>query len=119
MTAVAGAEEKAPAMDFSEAELNAMLISEMIERAALQYKVVTDGAVGAAYLDGYGFFKAAERRAASSLEMIRTQNAALGSAIQAALERLAEAFPGATKPDPLTVDASELLAASSKVRLLL
>ncbi len=113
------AEKAAPKSDLSRDAIDALLIADMVERAALQYKVVAGGAQGAAYLDGYGFTAAARLRSMRALEAIAKTDAGLAGAIRAALAVLAAAYPAAKQPDPLKADVGAVLAASSKLRLML
>ncbi|MGF1456059.1 MAG: hypothetical protein ACFB6R_11885 [Alphaproteobacteria bacterium] len=119
LSATDNAEQAAPAGALSRATLDAEVIADMVERAALQYQIVAGGAVGAAYLDGYGFAAAARLRADRSLAAIARDNADLAQAIRMAMEVLAGAYPTAVQPDPLKTDVAAVLAASSRLRLAL
>ncbi len=117
MDAVADAEDLAPEGTMNAARLNAALTLDMIERASLQYQVVATGAAGAAYLDGYGFYRAAADRAERAMPSIRDENEGLADLITSALDMLALAYPDVTEPDPLPVEPGQLLGASSTIRL--
>lgn len=119
LQAVDGAEIAGPDGDLSPVALNGALIADMIDRAALQYQFIRRAASAAAYLDGYGYFATARQRANRHLAAIEAENADLASAIVTALDLLAKVYPGATPPNPYTVEPSDILAASSKVKLAL
>ncbi len=118
LEATDAAEAAAPeAGDAAPVDVTATIVADMIERAALQYQIVAGGAEGAAYLDGYGFAAAARLRAEKQAEALAATPAK--ATIDAALGVLARAYPSATKPDALPVAVSEVLAASSAVKLVL
>ena len=78
---------KAPADGRSAAGVAARVIADMIDRASLQFAMLAREPGLEPYLDGYGFFRAAERRAAESLTAIAAVDKDAGAAIKEALER--------------------------------
>lgn len=95
--------------------VQAEVTADMIERAALQYQLaMNEGAETGetAYLDGFGLYSVAAKRADEHMDMIREASPEAADAIQAALDTLGEAYPGADYPDEAPVDAETVLAAS-------
>ena len=118
LTALDAAETKAPASVRSRLGVEADVLAEMIDRAALQYRYATESAEpGEAWLDGYGFYKTAQNRGAALLPQIENASAEAGEKVRAALDLLAEAYPSATPPADRPVTSGQLLAASSNVKL--
>lgn len=108
----------APAGGSSAGATHARVLADLFERAALQYRVVADGAGNAgAYLDGYGFAKAAERYAANHLADISALNPNIGDGFQLAVNELARAYPQALLPESLPADPDMLLAAADQLKL--
>jgi len=117
LQAVSAAESHAPEDDRSAAYIQAQVIADMIDRAALMYSRALSDPDGEAYLDGFGYYRAAAARAAEAGDRIAEADAGLRETIDAALERLAAAYPSAERPDSLDADAGALLAAASRVAL--
>ncbi len=99
--------------------MNAAVLSDLIERAALQYQLVEAGQQGSGYVDGYGYYLAAQTRADRALAGIEKEVPDAAETIRAALGRLKAAYPAVTRPKSSKVKAGELLAVSSRVRLAL
>lgn len=112
LVAIDDAAGYAPQSDASEAEVHARVLADLLERGALQYRVAaSDAAAGEAYLDGYGFAKAAERYSASHMDVIAAANPALAGAFAGIIDQLNAAFPTALRPDTLDTDADALVNA--------
>lgn len=112
LTAIDNAAGYAPQSDRPEGTVHAQVMADLVERAALQYRVVaSDAAAGEAYLDGYGFTKAAERYAAGHMDAIAAQTPDVAEALSGVLTRLQTAYPAALQPDLLETDADALMAA--------
>ncbi|GLK51033.1 hypothetical protein GCM10017621_05410 [Maricaulis virginensis] len=102
----------APESDASEAEVHARVLTDLLERGALQYRVAaSDAEAGEAYLDGYGFARAAERYAAGHIDVIAAANPALAGVFAGLVDQLNAAFPTALRPDTLEDDAGALVSA--------
>ena len=111
------AEAHAPQGEASAGAVYARVLSDLVERGALQYRLVTTSPdAGEAYLDGYGFAKAAERYAARHRDEIASADADLATRFDAVIADLLVAFPTALPPETLTVDADTMLAASDAVK---
>lgn len=97
------------------AAVQAEVTADMIERAALQYQLAMNEGAGTgetAYLDGFGLYSVAAKRAGEHMDMIREADAEAADALQAALDTLAEAYPGADYPAQPPVEADAVLSAS-------
>ena len=119
LAALDAASAKAPASDRSGVTVAAEVIADQIERAAQQYGSAIESGVYEPYLDGYGFYKTAERLYGLNQEAIVAANPALTGAIEAALVALGDAYPSAVLPDTLDADRGALVSASSAVMLAL
>lgn len=117
LAALDKAAESAPETDMSDAMVSGLVVSDQIERASDMYVLSLDSDFYETYLDGYGFFKAAEKTFNESETAIEAENANAASAIRSALALLAEAYPTALRPDSLDADASALAVAASEVQL--
>ena len=111
LTAIDNAAGYAPQSEMPEGAVHARVMADLIERAGLQYRVVaSDASAGEAYLDGYGFMKAAERYGAGHMDAIAAQYPDAAEAIANALTRLETAYPAAVRPETLDVDADTLMS---------
>lgn len=108
---------KAPRDKRRPATVQAQVIADMIDRASLQYGTAAKSKELEPYLDGYGFYRAAARRADAALPGIAKAGMDTAEATKAALALLARAYPGGARPDPLPAAPGELLVAASKVKL--
>lgn len=116
--AIDAAEETAPASDSSEAAIEAALMADMFDRAAKQYDTAMGPAgTDEAWIDGYGFWKVAEKRAAHLKPELGEEQAGLAEEIAAAEELFANAYASVEKPGEAPVEAGTLLAASSRISL--
>jgi hypothetical protein len=112
-----GAGAKAPAADASEGEIAAKVVADQIERAVAMYRQAAAQGEYEAYLDGYGFYKAAEALFMASESAIKAANPQAHQQIGDGLGLLAKAFPGAVMPGRINADQSALAAASARVML--
>ncbi len=119
IAALRGAAEKAPEGDASAAILAASVSADQIERAASMYGQAAEIGRYEPYLDGYGFYKAAEAAFDGSSDAIKAENADLHAKIAAALSVLAEAYPNADEQREFDYDPGALQGASSAVMLAL
>jgi hypothetical protein len=109
---------KAPKDDRSGAAVEARVIADMIDRASLQYAVAVKEPALEPYLDGYGFFRAAERRMIDAIPIIAAQDKEAAETIRKASVLLARAYPTALRPSAPKVPPGELLGAASRVKLM-
>jgi hypothetical protein len=116
--AIDAAEETAPSSDRNEAALEAALMADMFDRAAKQYDTAM-GPAGTeeAWIDGYGFWKVAEKRAAHLKPQLGEEHAGLAEEIATAEELFANAYASVAKPEEAPVETGTLLAASSRISL--
>jgi hypothetical protein len=117
IAALRGAATKAPKADASAAKVATSVIADMIERASAMYRMLPTNDRYESYLDGYGFAKVAASAFATSGAAIKAENPAAHARIAEALGVLAKAYPAATRPAKLPVEAGAVSAASSKVML--
>ena len=116
--ALDAAAEKAPASEKSAAAIEAALMAQMLDRAAKQY----DTAVGPngsdeAWIDGYGFWKVAEKRAEALKPSLGEEHESLAEEVARAEELFGEAYASVEKPREAPVEPGPLLAASSRISL--
>ena len=118
LDALRAAESHAPRSQKSSLAVNAGVLAEMIDRAALLYLEATSGGPNPeSWLDGYGYFKAAEARAKVLGSGMTIADPIAARRIAEAMELLARAFPKPTPAAAPPVEPSALLAASSHVTL--
>ncbi|WP_300545159.1 hypothetical protein [Maricaulis sp.] len=120
IAAIDEAAEFAPRSEVSDGAVHARVLADLVERGALQYRVVaSDAAAGEAYLDGYGFAKAAERYAGNHMDSIEAVSPQAAAALADAMTQLDAAFPAALRPETLGGNAETLVAAAdaAKVRV--
>ena len=117
LAALNKAAESAPDTELSDAMVSASVASDQIDRAADMYLLSLDSDFYETYLDGYGFYKAAELTFSNNEPAIEAENAAAADAIRAALTLLADAYPSALRPETLDSDASALAVAASEIQL--
>lgn len=111
---------KAPRATDSRARVEALVLSDILNRAALQYSAAQSGGEEAK-LDGYGLYKAAALRAETALPLIASGHADAAQQVRLALTVLSQAFP---KPVGVPADAklpetATVLATVSKAALAL
>ncbi|MHA6289533.1 hypothetical protein [Maricaulis sp. CAU 1757] len=117
LSALDTASSHAPSSAMSDGGVHARVLADLIQRAALQYETAAaQPRAGEAYLDGYGFQKAARRYAGNHLEAVATRDADLAMRIGAALGALDRAYPGALPPETLDMDAVRLLEQAAAVQ---
>jgi len=107
----------APQDGSSDAAVAARIAADQIERATQQYRAATGSQAYEPYLDGWGFYRTAEATYREQAEDVRAAAPGLADAIEDALASLAEAYPGAARPDTLDADLQALTVASSNVQL--
>lgn len=116
LDAINAAETFAPATEESEASVYSMVMAGLIHRSVLQYQfAAAEPRAIEAYLDGFGFERAAADIAGRQMPAIRMENAALADALQNALAALAEVYPTATRPETFDGDIDGLFAASDAI----
>ncbi|MDZ7627667.1 MAG: hypothetical protein U5J99_04560 [Parvularculaceae bacterium] len=113
------AAEKAPSDRRSAAAVSAGVVADQIDRAVDMYRAAAGSRAYGNYLDGYGFYKAAESAFARSRATIETENPAVAAQIVSAMAALGAAYPSAQAPGAITGDVATLSAASSRVMLAL
>lgn len=115
LAATDAAAKKAPRANHSTAAIEAAVIADMVDRAALQYRLVAAGDNKDAWLDGYGYLKAAQRRA----DLIREQlDPRFRDALDETLALFSSAYPESLKPADKALDPGLLLAKAGRVSLL-
>ena len=104
------AESFAPSGTRSDAAVHARVMADLLERAALQYRFAGgEAAGGEAYLDGFGFYRAAAGMA-DSLPVVEAADPAAAGHLVEALSALAAAYPSADRPERLAADANALVS---------
>ncbi|MEL7190733.1 MAG: hypothetical protein AAGK17_14370, partial [Pseudomonadota bacterium] len=117
IAALRAAGTKAPDNGTSAAMVSAGIAADQIERAATMYGEAVEGKIYGPYLDGYGFYQSAKAAFDGSADAIKAEDADIASKIEAALDVLGKAYPGATLPENLDANQGELQGASSAVML--
>lgn len=117
IAALRGAAAKAPDDGSDEASVATQVVADQIERAVAMYRTAARSDRYEPYLDGYGFYRAAESVFRGSDAAIRAANADAHARIRDALALLGEAYPTAQRPATLDTAPGALSAASSKVML--
>lgn len=117
--ALRAAEAHAPGIGATP-KVQAVVIADMADRAALQYVLaLREPDQLEPYLDGYGLYRAAADRAARVAPELRAANlGATLDAIEAMLAALALAYPSAARPTA-PADSAPVLAAAERLRLAL
>lgn len=111
--------EKAPPDGKSTAMIAAGVSADQIDRAVDMYRQAAKTGEYGAYLDGYGYFKAAESAFRRGKPAIKAELPECARAIEAAIRTLAVAYPNAGRAPSNQLDVAELSAASSRVMLTL
>ncbi len=111
--------EKAPPDGRSGSAVAAGVVSDQIDRAVDMYRLAAASGAYGSYLDGYGFYKAAQSAFARGKSAIETENPGAAAQIAAALTALGAAYPSAAAPATFSGDVAALSAASSRVMLAL
>jgi len=117
IAALRAAATKAPATNASAAKVATGVIADQIERSSAMYRALPTNNSYEPYLDGYGFARVAASTFAASDAAIKSGNPAAHAHITEALALLKQAYPAATRPAKLPVEAGALSGASSKVML--
>lgn len=112
------AEKKAPKGKFDPRSIDAALMADMFDRAAKQYDAaISPAGTAEAWIDGYGFWKIAERRAGELLPKLDGKHEDMAAEIAAGEELFANAYKSVEKPATPEVEPGALLAASSRILL--
>lgn len=117
IAALRAAAEKAPDDGSSAARIAFGVSADQIDRATKMYRAAAASSRYEPYLDGYGFYKAAEAAFLRSEAGIEAEDADAAARIREALALLAEAYPTVLRPDRLDADQAALTVAASKVLL--
>jgi len=106
----------APAPQGAPGTAHAAVLADLIERAALMYPVAIAVPGGDAWLDGFGFARAAEAYLVRHERAISQADPAAASALAAAIAEIGAAYPAAEQPDEPPADATALAAAAQAAR---
>lgn len=117
LTTLQQAGRKAPGGGAADGAVVAGVIADLLDRAALQYATAKESDALEPYLDGYGYFVTAKAWRDANAALLRRSSPAALTAMDAALEQLARAYPTAKRPADLSADAGALLAAASTAKL--
>jgi hypothetical protein len=117
LAALRRAARQAPQDSRSAVAVQAEVLADLVDRAALLYQRVAADAGGDAYIDGYGFSRAAEALAAREAPAITAAAPVVGRRLDEALAMLREVYPSAREPDDHRIDPGAVLAASSRLSL--
>ncbi len=117
IAALREAGNKAPDNGASEAAIAVGVTADQVERAVAMYRLAASSGEYGPYLDGYGFYKAAQSSFERGKTAIDAENPDAAGTIAAALAALAAAYPAATAPSAINADIAGLSAASSRVML--
>lgn len=111
------AAKKAPENGLTEAEIQAGVAADQIDRAATMYDIAIGSEAYEPYLDGYGFYIAAANAYELEKAAIRSSLPETAEEIERALTLLGTAYPTAARPDTLRGNPAALTAAASGVIL--
>ena len=117
LAALRAASAKAPQDGTSPAMIRAGVAADQINRAADMYRAALETDRYEPYLDGYGFYKSASLAVVDS--EVEAENPDAAEAIRNAMDLLAEAYPGAKRPEVLTADPQAITVAAAEVLLAL
>ena len=117
LAALRKAEDSAPEDGRSAAQIRAGVVADQIDRAADMYGVAQGSDAYEPYLDGYGFYKAAQSVFKANEADVTSLGGNAVDAIERAMALLGEAYPSAVRPDALNGNAAALKAAASGVQL--
>ena len=117
VAALVEAAKKAPDDGKSAGQVAAGVVSDQIDRAVDMYRLASASGDYGNYLDGYGFFKAAESVFERGRAAIAADAPEAAATIEAALAALAGAYPDASPRAVIDGDVAALSAASSRVML--
>ncbi|WP_298336772.1 hypothetical protein [uncultured Erythrobacter sp.] len=115
--ALRAAEEKAPTSDASAGKIAGGVVADQIERAVAMYAQASESTNYGPYLDGYGFYKAAQSAFERSADAVRAEDTTLAGSIETALGLLSEAYPSVARPESLDANQGALSGASASVLL--
>lgn len=111
------AAKKAPDDGSTEAEIQAGVAADQIDRAATMYGIASGSEAYEPYLDGYGFYIAAVNAYELEKEAIKSTLPETAQEIENVLSLLGAAYPNAIRPETLPGNPAALTAAASGVIL--
>lgn len=117
IAALRKAAQKAPENGVSQTNIAAGVVADQIDRAVDMYRIAMGTEAYEAYLDGYGFYKAAEAIFMTYQNDIAKTTPEAALAIKDAINLLEGAYPSAIRPEVMDTDVSLLTVAASKVLL--
>jgi hypothetical protein len=106
------AETALPKSNQSQPSIQAQVLTDLLTRAATQYEAAfQDGSTNRTWLNGYGFYKAAEYRASIALPLMAQQKGKAHAAVLKALEILRQAYTTPVPPVIAPIRESEIVDA--------
>ena len=117
IAALRNAETKAPDDGTAQPMVAAGVVADQIGRANEMYRISANTEEYEPYLDGFGFYRAAEETFRRSRTSIEAAEGELASRIESALALLRAAYPGAERPERLDADRNEMISAHNRIRL--
>lgn len=119
-SALTDAESITPKSEDSSEDSQADVLADLLVRAATQYNAAfgSDG-TDRTWLNGYGFYKAAQYRASVALPLLSQQNAEIHSAFLKAMEILDQAYKSTARPVIAPIRESSVVDSAQKAADLL
>ena len=119
-SALTNAESITPKSEDSSEDSQADVLADLLVRAATQYNAAfgSDG-TDRTWLNGYGFYKAAQYRASVALPLLSQQNAEVHSAFLKAMELLDQAYKSTARPVIAPIRESSVVDSAQKAADLL
>ncbi len=114
---IGAAQAFAPDDESTPADIAAGVAVDQIDRAADMYRIAQRAGAYGPYLDGYGFFRAAEMAYRDQADAVSAADSEAAERIEAALALLGEAYPSAAMPEALDADRAALSSASAQAML--
>jgi hypothetical protein len=99
---------RAPETDRDAGSVAAEVAASQAERASVMYRAAVRSDTYEPYLDGYGYYRAAEAILVRDTATIRAANPEAFEKLKGAVAALASAYPSAGRQPALTVDAAAL-----------
>lgn len=114
-SALTDAEAITPKSEDSSEDSQADVLADLLVRAATQYDAAfeSDG-TDRTWLNGYGFYKAAQYRASVALPQLSQQNSEIHSAFLTAMELLDQAYKSTARPVIAPIRESSVVDAAQK-----
>lgn len=117
LMAIDTASQHTPESALSEPAIQARVIANMAERAALQYAFAAESEMKSGpYLDGFGFYRSAEEILSRHESAIAAVDADSAVSLRAVVDALAAAYPVATAPEQLGADSDALVALAQEAQ---